>query len=89
MPIIKKNSIHALDLDIFVKKNHLVNALDLDIFLPYLDMVVYGHQIVVMKDINLITYFSSVLFQLYWECMFHQKKISCHSALPISFTHFG
>ena len=52
-------------------------------------MVVYGHQIVVMKDINAITYFSSVLFQLYWKCMFRKKGISCHSALPISFTHFG
>ena len=50
-----RNTIYALELDIFAKKIISLSSLDLGIFLPYLDMVVYGHQIVVMKYVKVIT----------------------------------
>ena len=45
------------------KKIISLSSLDLGIFLPYLDMVVYVHQIVVMKYLKVITFVSSVLFR--------------------------
>ena len=35
-----------------IKKN-IINALDLDIFLPYLDMAVHGHQIIIVEGLFL------------------------------------
>ena len=61
--LFKKTPFMPWTLIFSAKKIISLSSLDLGIFLPYLDMVVYGHQIVVMKYIKVIHFVSSVLFR--------------------------